>query len=101
MILMREYTGACGVPQGERGAGVQVHAFRVPHRVLNGGHCDNPTQWQERMLGLCKTARVMHYHSRTFSVPIFNACEYIDIYLRYIAERRRYDPNSIGYTVII
>ena len=73
MILMREYTGACGVPQGGRGAGVQVHAFRVPHRVLNGGHCDNPTQWQERMLGLCKTDRVTHHPSHTPCVPIFNA----------------------------
>ena len=33
-ILMEEYTGVCGVPQGGRGAGVQVHAFHVPQRWL-------------------------------------------------------------------
>ena len=89
------------IPQGGRGAGVQVHAFHVPHRVLKGGHCDNPSQWQGRMLGLFKTARVMHCRLCTFGVPIFNAFEYINICLRYMAERRRYDPNSIDYTVII
>ena len=41
---MEEYTGVYGVPQGGRGAGVQVHAFHVPHRVLKGGHCDGLTQ---------------------------------------------------------
>ena len=100
-ILREEYTRVCGVPQGGRGAGVQVHAFRVPNRVLNGGHCDDPTQWQERMLGLCKTDRVTHHPSHTSCVPIFKCFGYIDICLRYMAERRRYDPNSIGYAVII
>ena len=53
------------------------------------------------MLGLFKTGRVMHHHLRTFGVPIFKAFEYIDICSRYMAERRRYDPHSIDYTVII
>ena len=92
---------SANIPQGGRGAGVQVHAFRVPHRVLNGGHCDDPTQWQERMLGLFKAAQVMYHHSHTFGVPIFEAFEYRDICRRYMAERRRYDPTSMGYTVII
>ena len=69
--------------------------------MVKGGHCDNSAQWQERVLGLFKTDRVKHHLLRTFGVPILNAFEYIDVCLRYIAERRRYDPNSIGYTVIV
>ena len=33
-ILMEEYTRVCGVPQGGRGAGVQVHVFRAQHPGL-------------------------------------------------------------------